>query len=109
MQDSKSIVHEYPQAVSDSEKRFDNSLQELRDLRSQLYYAADYCEEAFLTSKKKRIVLENTKEYLCRAVVTVVDHLGCVSANLDYRLSESNQVSETELRIDCLKQVSTLY
>lgn len=50
-------------------------------------------------------VMDNTKEYVCRAVVTVVDHLGCVSANLNGLISETNAFSETELRIDCLKQV----
>lgn len=53
--------------------------------------------------------MENTKEYLCRAVVTVVDHLGSVSANLDDRLSNDFAVSETEFRINGLKQVSIKY
>ncbi|CAB4288517.1 unnamed protein product [Prunus armeniaca] len=83
---------------------FDKSLQELKDLRSQLHYAADYCESTFLNTKEKKVVMENTKEYVCRAVVTVVDHLGCVSANLNSLISETNAFSETELRIDCLKQ-----
>ncbi|KAB2618736.1 protein ABIL5 [Pyrus ussuriensis x Pyrus communis] len=83
---------------------FRNSLQELRDLRSQLHYAADYCESTFLNTKEKKVVMENTKEYICRAVVTVVDHLGCVSANLNGIVSETNAFSEAEIRIDCLKQ-----
>ncbi|CAL2275053.1 unnamed protein product [Prunus armeniaca] len=83
---------------------FDKSLQELKDLRSQLHYAADYCESTFLNTKEKKVVMDNTKEYVCRAVVTVVDHLGCVSANLNGLISETNAFSETELRIDCLKQ-----
>ncbi|PQP96539.1 putative protein ABIL5 [Prunus yedoensis var. nudiflora] len=83
---------------------FDKSLQELKDLRSQLHYAADYCESTFLNAKEKKVVMDNTKEYVCRAVVIVVDHLGCVSANLNGLISETNAFSETELRIDCLKQ-----
>lgn len=51
-------------------------------------------------------VVENTKEYVCRAVITVVDHLGCVSANLNGLISENNEFSDAELRIDCLKQVT---
>ncbi|KAF8407063.1 hypothetical protein HHK36_006188 [Tetracentron sinense] len=78
--------------------------EELRDLRSQLHYAADYCEMAFFKAKQKKMVMENTKEYICRAVVTVVDHLGSASANLESRLSQNNEFSETELRINCLKQ-----
>ena len=51
--------------------------------------------------------MENTKEYICRAVVTVVDHLGSASANLDCRISQTNAFSEAEFRINCLKQVSS--
>lgn len=53
-------------------------------------------------------VMENTKEYICRAVVTVVDHLGSASANLDCRISQTNAFSEAEFRINCLKQVSSI-
>ncbi|TYH69014.1 hypothetical protein ES332_D05G028100v1 [Gossypium tomentosum] len=84
--------------------RFDKSLQELRDLRSQLHYAADYCETTFLNSEEKKTVVENTKEYLCKAVVTFVDHLGNVSANLNHSISQTNSFSEAELRINCLHQ-----
>ncbi|CAK7337419.1 unnamed protein product [Dovyalis caffra] len=86
--------------------RFDKSLQELRDLRSQLHYAANYCETTFLNTKHKKKVVENTKEYLSRAVVAVVDHLGCVSANLNSSISKNSEFSEAELRINCLKQVT---
>lgn len=50
-------------------------------------------------------MVDSTKEYIRRAVVTVVDHLGSVSANLECRLMKTDPVSETELRIDSLKQV----
>ncbi|XVE98155.1 hypothetical protein REPUB_Repub03eG0081100 [Reevesia pubescens] len=89
---------------SDEGFRFDKSLQELRDLRSQLHYAADYCETTFLKSEEKKAVVENTKEYICKAVVTFVDHLGNVSANLNHCISKTNAFSEAELRINCLKQ-----
>ncbi|XP_022751706.1 probable protein ABIL5 [Durio zibethinus] len=89
---------------SDDGFRFDKSLQELRDLRSQLHYAADYCETTFLNSEEKKAVVENTKEYICKAVVTFVDHLGNVSANLNHCISKTNAFSEAELRINCLKQ-----
>ncbi|MED6110054.1 hypothetical protein PIB30_039319 [Stylosanthes scabra] len=84
--------------------RFYKSLQELRELRSQLHHAADFCESTFLKGTSKREVVENTKEYICRAVVTVVDHLGNVSANLDGLISQTNAFSDAELRIQCLKQ-----
>ncbi|XP_059431791.1 probable protein ABIL5 isoform X2 [Corylus avellana] len=84
--------------------RFDKSLQELRHLRAQLHYAADYSETTFLNAKDKKIVMENTKEYICRAVVSVVDHLGTVSTSLNFCISQTNAFSEAELRINCLKQ-----
>ncbi|KAF3441922.1 hypothetical protein FNV43_RR15837 [Rhamnella rubrinervis] len=104
MQNSKASSEEDLDSESKDVTHFDQSLQELRDLRSQLHYAADYCESTFLNAKEKKAVVENTKEYLCRAVVTVVDHLGCVSANLNCLVSETNAFSAAELRINCLKQ-----
>lgn len=89
---------------SDDGFRFDKSLQELRDLRSQLHYAADYCETSFLKSEEKKVAVDNTKEYICKAVVTFVDHLGNVSANLNHCISKTNAFSEAELLINGLKQ-----
>ncbi|KAM0946084.1 putative ABI family protein [Dioscorea sansibarensis] len=80
------------------------SLQELKELRSQLHNAADHCETLFLKAKQKKIVMENTKSYLCRAIVTVIDHLGTVSSKLEWGLHENSKVSQIEQRIDCLRQ-----
>jgi hypothetical protein len=52
--------------------------------------------------------MENTKEYICRAMVTVVDHLGNVSSNLEGLISHTNAFSDAEIRIQCLKQVSAI-
>ncbi|KAE9588185.1 hypothetical protein Lal_00003227 [Lupinus albus] len=103
----KSSSHEKPEAelkVEEQSMSFLNSLQELRELQSQLHHAADYCETTFLKSQEKKEVMENTKEYVCRALVTVVDHLGNVSANLEGLISQTNAFSEAESRIQCLKQ-----
>ncbi|KAG8636256.1 probable protein ABIL5 isoform X2 [Manihot esculenta] len=93
-----------PDSESENIMSFDKSLQELRDLRSQLHYAADYCESTFLNVEEKKLTVENTKEYIRRAVVSVVDHLGCISANLNHIISKNNEFSEAELRINTLKQ-----
>ncbi|KAK7398954.1 hypothetical protein VNO78_10128 [Psophocarpus tetragonolobus] len=84
--------------------RFDKSLRELREIRSQLHKAAEYCETTFSKSKEKSDVLKNTKEYISRTMVTVVDHLGNVSANLDALISHANAFSQADLRIQCLQQ-----
>ncbi|XP_011043497.1 PREDICTED: probable protein ABIL5 isoform X2 [Populus euphratica] len=105
MQNSKSNASENSESHESQDIiRFDRSLQELRGLRSQLHNAANHCETTFLNTNQKRMVLESTKEYLCRAVVAVVDHLGCVSANLNNSISNNCAFSEAELRINCLKQ-----
>ncbi|KAE9613962.1 putative ABI family protein [Lupinus albus] len=84
---------------------FEKYIQELKELRSQLHNAADYCESTFLKSQEKKPdVLESTKEYICKSVVTVIDHLGNVSANFEGLISKTNAFSEAELRIQCLKQ-----
>ncbi|XP_055801949.1 probable protein ABIL5 [Solanum dulcamara] len=99
-----SSPQKYTEAETDDSTKFNNSLQELKDLCSQLHHAADYCEKAFVKAEEKRAVVENTKEYLCRAVVTVVDHLGSVSAKLECKISTIDTASETELQIDGLTQ-----
>ncbi|KAL3839883.1 hypothetical protein ACJIZ3_024474 [Penstemon smallii] len=89
--------------MQDNAIAFDKSLKELRNFSSQLYHAADYCETTFLNSEDKTLVVENTKEYISRAIVTVVDHLGSISANLELHILKSNSVPETEHKIDNLK------
>ncbi|RWW21738.1 hypothetical protein BHE74_00022393 [Ensete ventricosum] len=93
------------------EDRFHNALlvlnlcsKELKDLRSQLYHAADYCETAFSKAEQKKMILEGTKSYICEAIVAVVDHLGNVSSKLEQSLLANTAVGQTEQRIDCLKQ-----
>lgn len=104
MQEPESSPHEDPKPEFDEASRFEKSLQELRDLRSQLNYAADYCEVAFLKAEKKNMVLESTKEYICKAMITVIDHLGNVSANLECLIDGPDELSQTELRMDGLQQ-----
>lgn len=91
-------------ASSDEDTRFSKSLQELKDLRSQLQYAATYCEDSYLKSEGKKKTMDNTKEYICRALVTFVDHLGSVSANLEDQLPNTKQFEDTEARVNCLHQ-----
>lgn len=102
--ESHSLEKPEAEAEVEEDMRFHNSLQELKGLQSQLHHAADYCETTFLKSEAKKDVMENTKEYICRAMVTVVDHLGNVSANLEGLISQINTFSEAESRIQCLKQ-----
>ncbi|KAL6845528.1 hypothetical protein ACP4OV_025023 [Aristida adscensionis] len=84
---------------------FDGALKELKDLRSQLQEAADCCEKAFQSTEKKKLIMESTKSYICDAVVAVIDHLGTVSSKLEHRMQEKTDVTETERKLEFLKQV----
>ncbi|RWV87193.1 hypothetical protein GW17_00050839 [Ensete ventricosum] len=86
------------------EEGFHRALLELKDLRSQLHHAADYCETAFSKAEHKKMILEGTKSYICDAMVAVVDHLGNVSSKLEQSLFANAVIVQTEQRIDCLKQ-----
>ncbi|XP_039116036.1 uncharacterized protein LOC120251547 [Dioscorea cayenensis subsp. rotundata] len=99
---SSSIPSHEDQETNNNDNCFNTSLSELRALSSQLLHAADQCETAFLKSKHKKKLLEHTQSYLCQAVVTVIDHIGTVSFNLEQTLYDTIEVSETELRIDSL-------
>ncbi|KAG6478338.1 hypothetical protein ZIOFF_061777 [Zingiber officinale] len=81
------------------------SLQELKDLQSQLHHVAEHCERAFSSAQQKKMILEGTKSYICEAVVAIVDHLGTVSSKLEQSLLANAVVKQTEQRIGCLKQV----
>nr|BAB61213.1 P0460E08.23 [Oryza sativa Japonica Group] len=80
---------------------------ELKDLRSQLHQTADCCEKAFLDTEKKKLILESTKGYICDAIVAVIDHLGTVSSKLEQQLQEKIEITQTEKKLNFLKQVRT--
>ncbi|KAL4567039.1 hypothetical protein LXL04_022610 [Taraxacum kok-saghyz] len=84
---------------------FVKALQELKNLRPQLYSAAEYCEKSYIHSEQKQIVLDNLKDYAIRALVNAVDHLGTVAYKLtDLIDQQSSEISSTELHITCLHQ-----
>ncbi|XP_042483980.1 protein ABIL1 isoform X2 [Macadamia integrifolia] len=86
-------------------KSFVNALQELKNLRPQLYSAAEYCEKSYLHSEQKQMVLDNLKDYAVRALVNAVDHLGTVAYKLnDIFEQQTSDVSTLELKLSCLNQ-----
>lgn len=56
-------------------------------------------------------MVETLKDYVITAVINTVDHLGAMAYKVNGFLDEKvYQVSETEVRLSCLEQVSsTLY
>nr|XP_043628503.1 protein ABIL1-like [Erigeron canadensis]XP_043628504.1 protein ABIL1-like [Erigeron canadensis] len=84
---------------------FVKALQELKNLRPQLYSAAEYCEKSYLHSEQKQVVLDNLKDYAIRALVNAVDHLGTVAYKLTDLLDQQTlEISSTELHVTCLHQ-----
>ncbi|XP_071717149.1 protein ABIL1 isoform X2 [Rutidosis leptorrhynchoides] len=84
---------------------FVKALQELKNLRPQLYSAAEYCEKSYLHSEQKQVVLDNLKDYAVRALVNAVDHLGTVAYKLtDLLDQQSLEISTAELQVTCLHQ-----
>ncbi|ESW19248.1 hypothetical protein PHAVU_006G108900 [Phaseolus vulgaris] len=86
-------------------KSFIFALQELKNLRPQLYSAAEYCEKSYLHSDKKQVVLDNLKDYAVRALINAVDHLGTVAYKLNDLLEQQTfDVSTMELKVSTLNQ-----
>ncbi|KAL3694080.1 hypothetical protein R1sor_007731 [Riccia sorocarpa] len=81
------------------------ALQELKNLRPQLYSAAEYCESSYLYSDQKQMVLDNLKDYSVKALVNAVDHLGTVAFKLNDLLTQQfEEVSSIEIRTASLAQ-----
>ncbi|KAI4355119.1 hypothetical protein L6164_003923 [Bauhinia variegata] len=86
-------------------KSFVKALQELKNLRPQLYSAAEYCEKSYLHSEQKQMVLDNLKDYAVRALVNAVDHLGTVACKLtDLVEQQTSDVSTIDLKVSTLNQ-----
>ncbi|XP_020548177.1 protein ABIL1 isoform X3 [Sesamum indicum] len=84
---------------------FVTALQELKNLRPQLYSAAEYCEKSYLNSEQKQMVLDNLKDYAVRALVNAIDHLGTVAYKLsDILEQQASEISSIDLKLTCLNQ-----
>eukprot|EP00250_Pteridium_aquilinum_P002594 c12816_g1_i1 orf=128-1060(-) len=95
----------YDEASMQGSRHFFMALQELKNLRPQLYSAAEYCESSYLFNDQKQVVLENLKDYTVKALVNAVDHLGTVAYKLDEVLSQQiSEISCAELRVAGLAQ-----
>ncbi|KAK4273877.1 hypothetical protein QN277_017188 [Acacia crassicarpa] len=84
---------------------FDDSLKDLKNLRTQLYSAAEYFELSYTNDDQNQIVAKTLKDYTVKALVNTVDHLGSVTYKVDDLLDEKVvEVSGTELRVSCIEQ-----
>ncbi|PSS11677.1 hypothetical protein CEY00_Acc15950 [Actinidia chinensis var. chinensis] len=95
----------FDEVAMERSKSFVKALQELKNLRPELYSAAEYCEKSYLHSEQKQMVLDNLKDYAVRALVNAVDHLGTVAYKLTDLLEQQTlDVSTMELKVSCLDQ-----
>ncbi|WJX40488.1 Protein abil2 [Trifolium repens] len=89
---------------------FDDSLKDLKNLRTQLYSAAEYFELSYTNDDQKQIVVETLKDYAIKALVNTVDHLGSVTFKVNDLLDEKVvEVSGAELRVSCIEQRMRTY
>ncbi|KAK7397390.1 hypothetical protein VNO78_18560 [Psophocarpus tetragonolobus] len=95
----------FNQVSMEHSKSFIFALQELKNLRPQLYSAAEYCEKSYFHSDKKQIILDNLKDYAVRALVNAVDHLGTVAYKLsDILEKQTFDISTMDLKVSTLNQ-----
>lgn len=85
--------------------QFSDSLKDLKNLRKQLYSAAEYFESSYGENEHKTLVIETLKDYVTDALVSSVDHLGSVACKLNSFLDEKvDEFSTTKLRFSCMEQ-----
>ncbi|XP_019189060.1 PREDICTED: protein ABIL3-like isoform X2 [Ipomoea nil] len=96
---------DYDKASMPQNMLLSDSLEDLANLRKQLYSAAEYFELSYINDDQKQIVANTLKDYAVKALVSTVDHLGLVTYKANDMLDEKVvEVSGTELRISCIEQ-----
>ncbi|KAF5186577.1 Abil3 [Thalictrum thalictroides] len=84
---------------------FADSLKDLKNLRTQLYSAAEYFELSYTNDDQKRLVVDTLGDYSIKALINTVDHLGSVTYKVNGILDQSvNKVSGLELQVSCMEQ-----
>lgn len=84
---------------------FSDSLKELKNLRKQLYSAAEHFEASYIKEDQKYMLVESLKDYAIKAFVNTVDHLGSVAYKVNGFLDANMcDLSRTELRLSCIDQ-----
>uniref|UniRef100_A0A7N0R9K6 Uncharacterized protein n=2 Tax=Kalanchoe fedtschenkoi TaxID=63787 RepID=A0A7N0R9K6_KALFE len=102
-----SMSQNYDERLMQQRVVFTDSLKEMKNLRKQLYSAAEYFELTY-TSKddhQRILVMESLKDYSIKALVNTIDHLGSVASKVENMLDKKlAQVGDMELRFSCVEQ-----
>ncbi|XP_050228550.1 protein ABIL2-like isoform X2 [Mercurialis annua] len=77
----------------------------MKNLRKQLYSAADYFEKSYSEEDQKQLVMDTLKDYAVKALINTIDHLGSVAFKVNQLLDEKvGKASALELQFTCLEQ-----
>ncbi|KAG8382534.1 hypothetical protein BUALT_Bualt05G0087400 [Buddleja alternifolia] len=103
---SSEKVSNYDEIFMQRRLHFADSLKDLKNLRKQLYSAAEYFETSYDKDlDHKQFVVESSKDYVAKALVSTVDHLGSVADKLNKFLDEkANEYSTATIRFSCVQQ-----
>ncbi|XP_039065264.1 protein ABIL2-like [Hibiscus syriacus] len=95
----------YEEVSTQQSLLFSDSLEDLKNLRTQLYSAAEYFELSYTNDDHKQIVVETLKDYAIKAIVNTIDHLGSVTYKVnDFMEEKVDEVSGTELQVSCVEE-----
>ncbi|KAM7278097.1 hypothetical protein ACFE04_005231 [Oxalis oulophora] len=84
---------------------FADNLKELKNLRKQLYEAAEYFEVSYIKEEHKQIVVNSLKDYAVKALINTVDHLGSVAHRVTNLFDEKTaDIHETDIRLQSIQQ-----
>ncbi|KAI3469096.1 hypothetical protein Pfo_025759 [Paulownia fortunei] len=99
------MASNYGEIFMQQSLQFADSLKDLKNLRKQLYSAAEHFESSYDKDDHKQFVVESSKDYVAKALVSTVDHLGSVADKLNKFLDEkANEFSATKIRFSCIEQ-----
>ncbi|KAL0310335.1 UNVERIFIED_CONTAM: protein ABIL4 [Sesamum calycinum] len=95
----------YDEIFMQQSLQFADSLKDLKNIRQQLYSAAQYFESSYNKVDHKQTAVESSKNYVAKALVNTVDHLGSVADKLNGLLDQkANQFSSTTSRVSCIER-----
>ncbi|XP_023750397.1 protein ABIL2 isoform X2 [Lactuca sativa] len=84
---------------------FANGLKDLRNVKEQLYSAADHFEDSYYKNDQKQMLFESLKNYISKSLIKTIDHLGSVMYKLNNFLDHNvNEASRLNLQLLCIEQ-----
>ncbi|KAI3453356.1 hypothetical protein Pfo_010019 [Paulownia fortunei] len=99
------MASNYDEIFMQHSLHFADSLKDLKNLRKQLYSAAEHFESSYDKDDHQQFVIESSKDYVAKALVSTVDHLGSVADKLNkFLVEKANEFSATNIRFSCIEE-----